>query len=51
MEGCQKKMKNYGNQENIVLPGIRINVNLVLVCKVVNLLQLSSEVKLNNNKH
>ena len=38
MEGCQKKkkMKNSGNQENIAVPGIRINVNLV--CKVVNLL-------------
>ena len=37
MEGCQKK-KNSGNQENIEVPGIRINVNLVLVRKVVSLL-------------
>ena len=30
MEGCQKKMKNSGDQENIAVPGIRINVNLSL---------------------
>ena len=28
-------MKNSGNQENIAVPGIRVNVNLVLVWKVV----------------
>ena len=38
MEKCQKKMKNSGNQENIAVPGIRNNVNLVLVHKVVSLL-------------
>ena len=33
-----KKMKNSGNQENIAVPGIRINVDLVLVSKVLSLL-------------
>ena len=39
MEGYQeKKMKDSGNQENIAVPGIRINVNLVLVREIVSLL-------------